>query len=202
MGLLDWLTGGKSGVEVVVDFIWLTKAAKGSGIVRSVREILAAGDAPTVVLVIVHFEDCLADMRQLLGSHGIDDSRVFVLRADDLQSVKNSLTGLDKSSRVAVIVAERHPLLERDNAPVEFARECGCRFRIEHHLSLEDPLLKKFAGEWTKNVLERLGMTEDEAIQSRMVTRRVRTAQKKITQGLGRELEAESAEAWFERNVP
>ncbi len=47
-------------------------------------------------------------------------------------------------------------------------------------LSLEDDLMRIFAGEWVKNMLTRLGMKEGEAIESRMVTRRVEGAQKKV----------------------
>jgi preprotein translocase subunit SecA len=47
-------------------------------------------------------------------------------------------------------------------------------------LSLEDDLMRIFAGEWVKNVLTRLGMKEGEAIESRMVTRRIEAAQKKV----------------------
>jgi preprotein translocase subunit SecA len=47
-------------------------------------------------------------------------------------------------------------------------------------LSLEDDLMRIFAGEWVKNVLTRLGMQDGEAIESRMVTRRVEAAQKKV----------------------
>jgi preprotein translocase subunit SecA len=47
-------------------------------------------------------------------------------------------------------------------------------------LSLEDDLMRIFAGEWVKNVLTRLGMKEGEAIESRMVSRRIEGAQKKV----------------------
>jgi hypothetical protein len=40
--------------------------------------------------------------------------------------------------------------------------------------------MRIFAGEWVKNVLTRLGMQDGEAIESRMVTRRVEAAQKKV----------------------
>jgi len=47
-------------------------------------------------------------------------------------------------------------------------------------LSLEDDLMRIFAGEWVKNILTRLGMKEGEAIESKMVTRRIEGAQKKV----------------------
>src|SRR6185369_2496383 len=48
------------------------------------------------------------------------------------------------------------------------------------YLSLEDDLMRIFAGEWVKNLLTRLGMKEGEAIESRMVSRRIEGAQKKV----------------------
>ena len=48
------------------------------------------------------------------------------------------------------------------------------------YLSLEDDLMRIFAGEWVKNVLTRLGMKEGEAIESKMVSRRIEAAQKKV----------------------
>ena len=40
--------------------------------------------------------------------------------------------------------------------------------------------MRKFGGEWVKNWLTRLGMQEGEAIESRMVSRRIEGAQKKV----------------------
>jgi preprotein translocase subunit SecA len=48
------------------------------------------------------------------------------------------------------------------------------------YLSLEDDLMRIFAGDWVKSVLQRLGMKEGEAIESRMVSRRIEGAQKKV----------------------
>ncbi|WP_323379632.1 preprotein translocase subunit SecA [Stieleria sedimenti] len=47
-------------------------------------------------------------------------------------------------------------------------------------LSLEDDLMRIFAGEWVKNMMERIGMREDEPLESKLVTRRIAAAQKKV----------------------
>ena len=201
MGFLDWLKGPKSNVEETGDLVWLNAPAKSAGLVKSVNEALDSAVSPMVVLVIAHFDDCLAEVRQQMEANDVADPRVFAVRADELESVKNALLELDDSQLVEMIVAERHPLLEQDDALVEFARHCACRFRVTHHLSLDDPLLQVFAGDWVRSILERLGMTEDEPIQSHMVSRRVREAQKKIAQNVVGEPVVESAKAWFERNV-
>ncbi|TWT74389.1 preprotein translocase subunit SecA [Allorhodopirellula solitaria] len=52
----------------------------------------------------------------------------------------------------------------------------GSRF----FLSLEDDLMRIFAGDFVKSVMERMGMQEGEAIESSLVTRRIAAAQKKV----------------------
>jgi preprotein translocase subunit SecA len=52
----------------------------------------------------------------------------------------------------------------------------GSRF----FLSLEDDLMRIFAGDFVKSVMERMGMKEGEAIESNLVTRRIAAAQKKV----------------------
>ncbi|MDO4550168.1 MAG: SEC-C metal-binding domain-containing protein [Planctomycetia bacterium] len=47
-------------------------------------------------------------------------------------------------------------------------------------LSLEDDLMRIFAGDWVKSVLGYIGMGDGQAIESAMVTRRIEGAQKKV----------------------
>jgi len=99
-------------------------------------------------------------------------------------------------------VAERHPLLTVDDKLMQFAETMPCRCRLTHHLSLEDPLLTKFAGVWVARTLEALGMSEYEMIESNMVSRRIKAAQKKIqAQAIGNS-GAGSAAEWMEKNLP
>ena len=62
--------------------------------------------------------------------------------------------------------------------------------------------MKIFAGEWVQNVLSKLGMSEDEAIESQMVSRRIRQAQQKIEGRAFGGSAAESAAQWLEKNCP
>ncbi|MDR3182662.1 MAG: SEC-C domain-containing protein [Planctomycetaceae bacterium] len=47
-------------------------------------------------------------------------------------------------------------------------------------LSLEDDLMRIFAGDWVKRVMTMLGMEEGQRIESKMVSRRIEGAQKKV----------------------
>ncbi|MBQ2849606.1 MAG: preprotein translocase subunit SecA, partial [Thermoguttaceae bacterium] len=79
-----------------------------------------------------------------------------------------------------IIGTERH---EARRIDLQLVGRCGrqgdpgiARF----FLSLEDDLVRIFAGDWVKNMLTRLGMEDGQAIESKMVTRRIEGAQKKI----------------------
>jgi preprotein translocase subunit SecA len=79
-----------------------------------------------------------------------------------------------------IIGSERH---EARRIDLQLRGRCGRQGdpgSSRFFLSLEDDLMRIFAGEWVKNVLTRLGMQEGEAIESRMVSRRIEGAQKKV----------------------
>src|SRR5262249_50954829 len=79
-----------------------------------------------------------------------------------------------------IVGTERHESRRIDNQLRGRAGRQGDPGSSRFYLSLEDDLMRIFAGEWVKNVLTRLGMQEGEAIESRMVSRRVEGAQKKV----------------------
>ena len=79
-----------------------------------------------------------------------------------------------------IIGTERHESRRIDNQLRGRAGRQGDPGSSRFFLSLEDDLMRKFAGEWVKNMLTRLGMKEGEAIESKMVSRRIEGAQKKV----------------------
>jgi preprotein translocase subunit SecA len=79
-----------------------------------------------------------------------------------------------------VVGSERH---EARRIDLQLRGRCGRQGdpgSSRFFLSLEDDLMRIFAGEWVKNILTRLGMQDGEAIESRMVSRRIEGAQKKV----------------------
>src|SRR5271169_7096807 len=79
-----------------------------------------------------------------------------------------------------IIGTERHESRRIDNQLRGRAGRQGDPGSSRFFLSLEDDLMRKFAGEWVSAVLTRFGMEEGEAIESRMVSRRIEGAQKKV----------------------
>jgi len=79
-----------------------------------------------------------------------------------------------------IVGTERHESRRIDNQLRGRAGRQGDPGSSRFYLSLEDDLMRIFAGEWVSGILTRLGMQEGEAIESRMVSRRVEGAQKKV----------------------
>ncbi|HZN33952.1 MAG TPA: SEC-C metal-binding domain-containing protein [Pirellulaceae bacterium] len=79
-----------------------------------------------------------------------------------------------------VVGTERH---EARRIDLQLRGRCGRQGdpgSSRFFLSLEDDLMRIFAGPWVKTILETLGMKEGERIESRMVSRRIEGAQKKV----------------------
>lgn len=79
-----------------------------------------------------------------------------------------------------VIGTERH---ESRRIDLQLRGRCGRQGdpgSSRFFLSLEDDLMRIFAGDFVKSMMQRLGMKEGEAIESSMVTRRIAAAQKKV----------------------
>jgi len=79
-----------------------------------------------------------------------------------------------------ILGTERHDSRRIDNQLRGRAGRQGDPGSSRFYLSLQDELMRLFAGEWVGSVLTRLGMQEGEAIESGMVTRRIEKAQKKV----------------------
>ena len=79
-----------------------------------------------------------------------------------------------------IVGSERHEARRIDNQLRGRAGRQGDPGSSRFFLSLQDDLMRIFMGEWVTGILERLGMEEGQAIESRMVSRRIEAAQKKV----------------------
>jgi len=81
-----------------------------------------------------------------------------------------------------IIGTERHESRRIDNQLRGRSGRQGDPGESRFYLSLEDPLMKIFAGERLNAIMVRLKMPEGEAIEAGMVTRSLETAQRKVEQ--------------------
>ncbi len=79
-----------------------------------------------------------------------------------------------------IIATERHESRRIDNQLRGRSGRQGDPGSSRFYLSLDDPLMRIFAGDRVKNIMERLKMPDGEAIEAGIVSRSIESAQRKV----------------------
>ncbi|MEC8474617.1 MAG: SEC-C metal-binding domain-containing protein, partial [Planctomycetota bacterium] len=109
-----------------------------------------------------------------------EEWNALVNEIDELEGMKAEGELVRSIGGLAVLGTERH---ESRRIDLQLRGRCGRQGdpgSSRFFLSLEDDLMRIFAGDFVKSMMERLGMKEGEAIESRVVTGRIASAQKKV----------------------
>ncbi len=153
-------------------------------------EIVAEAGKPGHITIATNMAGRGTDI--VLG--GSVDKQVDLIRADE------SLSEAEKTARIEKIRAEWKPLNEQvkaagglriigterhesrriDNQLRGRAGRQGDPGSSRFYLSLEDSLMRIFAGDRVRAIMERLKLPEGEPIEAGMVTRSIETAQRKV----------------------
>jgi preprotein translocase subunit SecA len=153
-------------------------------------EIVAEAGKPGRITIATNMAGRGTDI--VLG--GSVDKQIDLLRADE------SLSDADKNARIEVIRSgwkpanekvkaagglriigtERHESRRIDNQLRGRAGRQGDPGASRFYLSLEDPLMRIFAGDRVRAIMERLKLPEGEPIEAGMVSRSIETAQRKV----------------------
>ena len=155
-------------------------------------EIVAQAGRPGVITIATNMAGRGTDI--VLG--GNVEKQVQILEADTglpdgerarrIQQLKDEWQGLHDQVKAAgglrIIATERHESRRIDNQLRGRAGRQGDPGQSRFYLSLEDPLMRIFAGDRVRAIMDKLKMPEGEAIEAGMVTRSLETAQRKVEQ--------------------
>ncbi|MDG2181436.1 MAG: hypothetical protein P8L78_07075 [Mariniblastus sp.] len=173
------------------------------------------------VWLVVHFFDTFTWLQDRLDESGIpyeietseiDAKRlgydaivtqngIRLVLAKSLLSVSDhasSDTDLERS--LAVIVLERHPLLEHDLRIERIARSFPIRVEYGHYLALDDSVVQMVVNDATLKILQQMGFNDQELITSTMVTRRLKKVLGRMESSFQSDRDADSAAEWIELN--
>ena len=115
----------------------------------------------------------MQDESQSESDKAVKTSQLREVWAKDHEFVK-SVGGL------RIIATERHESRRIDNQLRGRSGRQGDPGSSRFYLSLDDSLMRIFAGERVKSIMDRLNMPEGEAIEAGMVTRSIESAQRKV----------------------
>ncbi|MCQ9615899.1 preprotein translocase subunit SecA [Paenalcaligenes niemegkensis] len=121
--------------------------------------------------------------RQIIMLHA-DDSLSEDEKAERIAKLKVEWQPLNQQVKEAgglrIIGTERHESRRIDNQLRGRAGRQGDPGSSRFYLSLEDPLMRIFAGDRVRAIMERLRLPEGEPIEARMVSRSIESAQRKV----------------------
>jgi preprotein translocase subunit SecA len=153
-------------------------------------EIIAQAGSPAVITIATNMAGRGTDivlggnvekqMQFVEADAALDDptksQRVDKLR-DEWQSLHDKVVG---AGGLKIIGSERHESRRIDNQLRGRSGRQGDPGASRFYLSMEDSLLRIFAGDKMKAIMDRLKLPEGEAIEAGMVTRSIESAQRKV----------------------
>ena len=138
------------------------------------KKLVAAGVPHEVLIAKNHYKEAQIIMNA--GQRGaVTIATNMAGRGTDIKLGE----GVRELGGLCVIGTERHESRRIDNQLRGRSGRQGDPGESQFYLSLEDDLMKRFGSERLKGIFERLNMSE-EAIESRMLTRQVEAAQKRV----------------------
>jgi preprotein translocase subunit SecA len=153
-------------------------------------EIVAQAGRPGMITIATNMAGRGTDI--VLG--GNVEKQVQFLEADEsvppdekarrIQQLKDEWQGLHDQVKAAgglrIIATERHESRRIDNQLRGRSGRQGDPGASRFYLSLEDPLMRIFAGDRVRAIMDRLKMPEGEAIEAGIVSRSIEGAQRKV----------------------
>jgi preprotein translocase subunit SecA len=88
--------------------------------------------------------------------------------------------GVPDKGGLVVIGTERHEARRIDNQLRGRSGRQGDPGMSMFFVALEDPLMRKFAGDWVRGIMQKLGLRDGQDITSPMVSRQIAKAQKRV----------------------
>ncbi len=122
---------------------------------------------------------------ELLHKRGLNPAEVDKATYDAALAEAKAITDVDHEKVVAagglhIIGTERHDSRRIDNQLRGRAGRQGDPGSSRFYLSLEDDLMKRFASERVAGLMERMGLEDDVAIESRIVSKTIESAQTRV----------------------
>lgn len=180
------------------DLIYTTMDAKFSAVVDDIAERHANGQPVLVGTVAIETSELISQKLKRKGvKHDVLNAKQHEREADIIAKAgeKGAVTiatnmagrgtdiklgeGTVEAGGLAVIGTERHESRRIDNQLRGRSGRQGDPGVTQFYLSMEDELMRRFGSDNMKSMMERFGMS-DEAIQSKMVSRAVESAQRRV----------------------
>lgn len=181
------------------DLIYSTMKGKFRAVVEEIAERHKKGQPVLVGTVAIETSELVSQMLTKKGiKHNVLNAKNHAREAEIIAQAgqKGAVTiatnmagrgtdiklgeGVKELGGLAVIGTERHESRRIDNQLRGRSGRQGDPGVTQFYLSMEDELMRRFGSDNMKSMMQKLGMDDTQPIQSKMVTRAVESAQKRV----------------------
>lgn len=181
------------------DLVYKTEKGKFEAVVEEIKETHATGQPVLVGTVSIEKSEVISNLLRRSGvQHQVLNAKYHEKEAEIISNAgqKGSITiatnmagrgtdikldeGVVELGGLKIIGTERHESRRIDNQLRGRSGRQGDPGSSRFYVSLEDDLMRIFGSEKLGGMVDRLGLQEDEAIESRMVSGAIENAQKKV----------------------
>ena len=185
--------------EDLADLVYSNAAGKYKAIIKTVKEIHETGRPILIGTISVEANEYLSSLLKKAGlKHEVLNAKNHEREAEIIAKAgeKGSITlatnmagrgtdiklgeGVRELGGLCVIGTERHESRRIDNQLRGRAGRQGDPGMSQFFVSFEDDLMRRFGTDRIKMMLESVGVTDDQSIRSKALTRSIETAQKKV----------------------
>ncbi|WP_411682546.1 preprotein translocase subunit SecA [Clostridium thailandense] len=181
------------------DLVYKTAKGKFKAIVEEIVETYKKGQPVLVGTVSIEKSELLSDMLKKKGvSHQVLNAKYHEQEAEiiahagekSMVTIATNMAGRGTDIKLGedivelgglkIIGTERHESRRIDNQLRGRSGRQGDPGMSRFYVSLEDDLMRIFGSDKLKDIVEKLGLGDDEAIESKMVSGAIENAQKKV----------------------
>ncbi|MEG1506201.1 MAG: preprotein translocase subunit SecA, partial [Bacilli bacterium] len=185
--------------EDYADLVYSNEAGKYKAIVNTVKEINATGEPILIGTISVEANEKLSNLlkknnlkHEVLNAKNNEREAEIIAKAGFVGSITLATNmagrgtdiklgeGVVELGGLFVIGTERHESRRIDNQLRGRAGRQGDPGKSQFFVSFDDDLMRRFGTEKIKTMLMNVGLTDDQAIRSKSLTRSIETAQKKV----------------------
>ena len=185
--------------EDLADLVYSNEKGKYKAIVKTIKQIHETGQPILVGTISVEANEHLSALlkkeglkHEVLNAKNHESEAEIIAKAGEKGAITIATNmagrgtdiklgeGVVELGGLCVIGTERHESRRIDNQLRGRAGRQGDPGMSQFFVSFEDDLMRRFGTEKIKNMLQSLGITDDQSIRSKTFTRSIESAQKKV----------------------
>ena len=215
MGFLKRIFGGRPNFD---DRVWMRASLKIDDLLKRVVE--EARTDSEVSLVVYHFPDTGDELKSRFddagveleelrspGTHELEHSpRVALLNSAEIpgevQRGRARRSAHARATPCHVHLAEHYPIPSRDDHVINLHSVLAPDSKFYGYVGLDEAWVEQTVGGTTRDLLEQLGVSDDEPLNHSMIGSALRRAQEQLDKKRrGIEAQARSSREWMELNI-